>query len=62
MLVQVITRPNTGTVGYEMDLRELREKYERVPDDESAIAHVQRSWQEVQFKGKIHFDITIILS
>lgn len=44
---QVITRPNTGTSGHEMDLRELREKYERVPDEEASMVEVQQGWVEV---------------
>lgn len=43
----MITRPNTGTSGHELDLMELREKYERVPDEEAAIARVQQEWAQV---------------
>ncbi|CAN0020567.1 unnamed protein product [Pylaiella littoralis] len=42
----VITRPNTGTSGYEMDLQELREKYDRMPDDEQATAAAQYDWSQ----------------
>lgn len=41
---QVITRPNTGTLAYELDLYELKEKYERVPDEEQAISTCQQAW------------------
>lgn len=44
---QVITRPNTGTLAYELDLYELLEKYARVPDEEQAIAAVQYAWTQV---------------
>lgn len=44
---QVVTRPNTGTSPYELDLVELREKYYRVPDEEEAIAHVKQAWTQV---------------
>lgn len=44
LAMQVITRPNTGTSGYEMDLQELREKYDRVPDEENATATMQHAW------------------
>lgn len=45
----MITRPNTGTSGYEMDLQELREKYDRVSDNEDATATVQLAWTQVSF-------------
>eukprot|EP00752_Nemacystus_decipiens_P009068 g8096.t1 len=44
--LMVITRPNTGTSGYEMDLQELREKYDRVPDEEQATAMVKHAWSQ----------------
>ncbi|CAN0259794.1 unnamed protein product [Ectocarpus sp. 6 AP-2014] len=44
--LMVITRPNTGTSGYEMDLQELREKYDRVSDNEEATATVQHAWTQ----------------
>ncbi|CAM9573701.1 unnamed protein product [Ectocarpus fasciculatus] len=44
--LMVITRPNTGTSGYEMDVQELREKYDRVPDSEEATATVQHAWTQ----------------
>lgn len=47
MTRKVITRPNTGTSGYEMDLQELREKYDRVPDEEQATAMAQHAWCQV---------------
>ena len=31
-----------------MDLQELREKYDRVPDEEQAIAAVKNAWQQVR--------------
>lgn len=43
----MITRPNTGTLAYELDLYELLEKYVRVPDEEQAIAAVQYAWTQV---------------
>lgn len=43
---KVVTRPNTGTSGYEMDLQELREKYDRVSDEEQATAVVQHAWSQ----------------
>lgn len=49
MTSQVITRPNTGTSGYEMDLQELREKYDRVSDEEQATGTVQNAWSLVNF-------------
>ncbi|CAM9618424.1 unnamed protein product [Scytosiphon promiscuus] len=42
--LMVITRPNTGTSGYEMDLQELREKYDKVSDEEKATATMQHAW------------------
>ncbi len=30
-----------------MDLQELREKYDRVPDEEQAIAAVKTAWEQV---------------
>ena len=54
---QVITRPNTGTLVYELDLQELREKYDRVPDEEQAISTFQQAWTLV---GDGTFDLILM--
>ena len=42
---------------YELDLQELREKYDRVPDEEQAISTFQQAWTLV---GDGTFDLILM--